>query len=204
MRVLSESELFLRLFRDQARILATSSELLLGGVRDGADRYASVAVRIEQLEKEADGVVRRIVAELNQTVLPPFDAEVVHSLASALDDILDALEEAAYRIGVYGVWPTPTPLLQLCEILDESAKSVQEAIGRLGGRCGISRVCLAIDRLESEADIVMRQAVETLVASSADVITVVKLKEIYEFLEDSIDRCEDVADALRNVLIKRG
>jgi predicted phosphate transport protein (TIGR00153 family) len=204
MRLLPEGRNFLEWFEEQARILVESSELLLEGVRAGADRYGETAARIEQLERQADEVVHKVANELNRTFITPYDPEDIHALASGLDDILDDLEEAAHRIGAYRVCPILPVIVQLAEILDDSAHAVQRAIAALASddHSAVAKGCVEIDRLESEADVLMREAVERLFAASSDAIALIKLKETYELMEEAIDRCEDVADILRSVVIK--
>jgi predicted phosphate transport protein (TIGR00153 family) len=203
-RLLPEAKSFVERFQEQSRILVESSELLLEGVRAGAERYGSTPVRIEQLEREADEIVHAIANELNRTFITPYDPEDIHALASGLDDIIDELEEAAHRIGAYRMCPIAPVVVELAEILDDSAHAVQRVIAALAGhdQTGLAAKCIEIDRLESEADILMREAVERLFAAPSDAIALIKTKEIYELMEEAIDRCEDVADTLRNVVVK--
>jgi predicted phosphate transport protein (TIGR00153 family) len=206
MRLLPQAKVFLQQFQEQSRILVESSELLLQGVRAGAERYGNTPGRIEQLEREADEIVHAIADELNCTFITPYDPEDIHALASGLDDIIDELEEAAHRIGAYRVYPIPPVVVELAEILDDSAHAVQDAVTALASHDdnAVAAKCIEIDRLEAEADILMREAVERLFVAPSDAIALMKVKEIYELMEEAIDRCEDVADTLRNVVVKGG
>jgi predicted phosphate transport protein (TIGR00153 family) len=204
MRLLPKAEIFLEWFQEQAGILVKSSELLLDGVRRGAGGYGDMPAHIERLERTADSIVHKVANELSRTFITPYDPEDIHRLSSSLDDIVDALEEAAHRIGTHRVSPIPQIILQLAEILDEAAHAVQQAVAALAGRDGstIARKCIEIDRLEGEADILMREAIATLFATEDDAMTLMKLKEIYELMEQAIDRCADVADTLRTLVVK--
>jgi predicted phosphate transport protein (TIGR00153 family) len=204
MRLLPKAEIFLEWFQEQAEILVKSSELLLEGVRSGAGGYGDTPARIESLERTADGVVHKVANELGRTFITPYDPEDIHRLSSSLDDIVDALEEAAHRIGAYRLSPIPQIIVQLAEILDEAAHAVKRAVAALADcdQAVVARKCLEIDRLESEADILMREAIAALFARANDAITLMKLKEIYELMEQAIDRCEDVADTLRTLVVK--
>jgi predicted phosphate transport protein (TIGR00153 family) len=204
MRSLPEAKIFLEWFQEQARILVESSELLLEGVRAGADRSGVMLTRIGQLEGEADEVVHKVATALNRTFIRAYEPEDIQALASGLDDIIDGLEEVAHRISAYRVSPIPPVVVQLAEILEESAHAVQRAVGALAGRdhAAVLARCAEIDRLESKSDVLMRQAVARLFPATNNAIDLIKLKEIYELLEDATDRCEDVADTLRSVVVK--
>ncbi len=204
MRLLPEAKVFLEGLQKQARILVESSELLLEGVRAGADRYGVTSTRIKQLEEEGDEVVHELTIALKRTFRSPYDPEDSQALVSGLDDIIDRLEEAAHRIGAYQVSPIPPVVVQLAEILEESAHAVQRAIEALAAHdyATVLARCTEIDRFESEGDVLMRQAVACLFPASKDAIDLIKLKEIYELLEEATDRCQDVADTLQNVVVK--
>ncbi|MCZ2074183.1 MAG: DUF47 family protein [Bryobacterales bacterium] len=204
MKLLPETKAFLQQFQEQSRLLVESSELLLEGVRAGAERYGGTPARLHQLERQADEIVHAIANELNHTFITPFDPEDIHALASGLDDIIDGLEEAAHRIGAYRVRPIPSVVVELAEILDDSAHAVQRAVQALAehDQTAIAARCIEIERLESEADILVREAIKHLFVAPSDAIALIKVKEIYELMEEAIDRCEDVADTLRNMVVK--
>ncbi len=204
MRLLPEVKVFLEGLQKQARILVESSELLLEGVRAGADCYGVTPTRIKQLEEEGDEVVRKLTIALKRTFVSPYDPEDIQALASGLDDIIDRLEEAAHRIGAYRVSPIPPMLVQLAEILVESAHAIQRAVEALAGSdyTAVLGGCTEIERLESRGDDLMRKAVAGLFPATNDTIALIKVKEIYELMEEATDRCEDVADTLRTVVLK--
>jgi predicted phosphate transport protein (TIGR00153 family) len=202
MRLLPREERFFTLFLDQANIITQASERLLEGVRKGNSDLAAAAHDIAAFEQRGDEVIHDIFTRLNQTFITPLDPEDIHSLSSHLDEVLDGIEDAAHRLAAYRVEPIPPAVVELCEIVHTSAQSLARAFEALNKNQRLLEHCIEVNRLEGNADQVLRRAIETLFATEKDAIAIIKLKEIYEFLEQTTDRCEDVADALQNVVVK--
>jgi len=113
MRLLPRQEKFYHLFLEQSEIIREAAHALLEGVRRGNSHLAEVADRIRQLENKGDDVIHDILRRLNQTFITPLDPEDIHNLSSRLDDVLDAIEEASYRIVSYHLEPIPAAALKL-------------------------------------------------------------------------------------------
>lgn len=199
MRFLPREEKFFNYFLGQVRLISEAALLLVEGARND---MTEVAPKIKKLEKDGDELIHEIFHKLNSTFITPLDPEDIHSLASHLDDVLDGIEEVAHRIVAYQVRPLPLAALQICEMIESSAKTFELAFEALSRNDPVMEHCIEINRLEDHADQVARAAVAELFEREADPIRLIKLKEIYEFLEMTTDYCEDVADALQNVLVK--
>jgi predicted phosphate transport protein (TIGR00153 family) len=202
MRLLPRQEKFFTLFLNQAGIIQQASQLLLEGVRGGNSHLARVALRVKQLEREGDEIAHDIFTRLNQTFITPLDPEDIHALSSRLDDVLDDIEDTAYRLSAYRLDPIPPTVVELSEIVYDCTKSLVRAFEALNRDQSPLEHCIEVNRLENYADQVLRQAVAALFEHERDPIALIKLKEVYEFLEDTTDRCEDVADVLQNVVVK--
>jgi predicted phosphate transport protein (TIGR00153 family) len=202
MRLLPRDEKFYRLFLKQVEIIAEASRLLLVGVRAGNARLAAVATEINVLEHKGDEVIHEIFTRLNQTFITPIDPEDIHNLSSALDNVLDGVEDTAHRLVSYRINPIPATMITLSEIVASCAGSLKCAFEALEKNGTIMDHCIEINRLENEADLIGRGAVVDLFDKEKDPITLIKLKEVYEFFEATIDSCEDVADVLQNVVVK--
>jgi len=202
MRLLPRQEKFFELFLNHVHIIEQAARLLLEGARTGNSQLAKNAVRIKQLEREGDEIIHDIFTRLNQTFITPLDPEDIHALSTRLDDVLDDIEDAAYRLTVYRLDAIPATVIELCEIVSDSAKALVQAFEALNRDESLLEHCIEVNRLEDHADQVLRQAVAALFERERDPIALIKLKEIYEFLEDTTDRCEDVADVLQNVVVK--
>lgn len=202
MRLLPRQEKFFHLFIKQADIIAEAARLLREAVKEGNSHLARAAARIQQLEGEGDEIIHDILTKLHQTFITPLDPEDIHLLSSRLDDVLDGIEEAAHRMVAYCLEPIPTPVIGLCEVVHDAACSLQKAFQALHKDQKVLEHCIEVNRLEDYADQLLRRAIGELFQREKDPIALIKQKEVLESLEDTTDRCEDVADGLQNVVVK--
>ncbi|MGC9972625.1 MAG: DUF47 family protein, partial [Bryobacteraceae bacterium] len=131
MRLLPRQEKFFASFVSQVRLISEASRLLLEAVKDGNSHLARTAVRIQQLEHEGDEIIHDIFTRLNQTFITPLDPEDIHSLSSRLDDVLDGIEDAAYRMVAYRLEPIPPTVIELCQVVHDCALSLEKAFEAL-------------------------------------------------------------------------
>ncbi len=202
MRLLPREEKFFSLFLKQVEIITAAAKLLVDGVKSGNSRLVTVSSEIATLERKGDEVIHDVFTRLNQTFITPLDPEDIHAISSSLDDVLDGIEDAAHHIAAYHLEPITPVVVQLSEIVYACCQSLQEALVALSRNQAVLDHCIEINRLEDEADRVGRLAVEALFHHEKDPISLIKLKEVYELLEATTDRCEDVADVLQNVVVK--
>lgn len=202
MKLIPREEKFYEFFLQQVRIICEASSLLASGAEAGNASLADAALRIRSLEQQGDEVIHEIYVRLNQTFITPLDPEDLHSLSSHLDDVLDGIEDSVHRMVAYRIAEIPPTVVQLCRIVRDCAESLQKAFGALAKNARLIDHCIEINRLEEVADQLVRSAVSDLFLNEKDPILILKLKEIYEFLELTTDACEDVADALQNVVVK--
>jgi predicted phosphate transport protein (TIGR00153 family) len=202
MRLLPREEKFFALFVTQVKLIVDASRLLLEAVRSGNSHMARASEEIRTLEAKGDEIIHDTFTRLNQTFITPLDPEDIHALASSLDDVLDGIEDAAHRIFAYRLHPIPPPMVQISALICDCAKSLAECFQALNDKQQVTEHCIEINRLEDVADGVVRRAIAELFDTEKDPIALIKQKEIYEFLEATTDRCEDVADVLQGVVIK--
>jgi predicted phosphate transport protein (TIGR00153 family) len=202
MKLLPREEKFYHLFQKQVDLIGEAAGLLLDGMRMGSARMASAATDIAVLENRGDEVIHEIFTRLNQTFITPIDPEDIHNVSSALDDVIDGIEDTSHRLVSYHIEPIPQPMVTLAEVVASCAKCMKNAIEALEKNGPILAHCIEINRLENEADRVGRSAVADLFDREKDSIKLIKLKEVYDFFEATIDSCEDVADVLQNVVVK--
>jgi predicted phosphate transport protein (TIGR00153 family) len=202
MRLLPREEKFYHLFLKQVELISEASKLLLEGVRAGNDRLVGMAAEIDVLENRGDEVIHEIFTRLNHTFITPIDPEDIHNVSSALDNVMDGIEDTAHRLVSYRINPVPPTMITLSEIVATCAKALKAAFEALEKGGPIMEHCIEINRLENEADQIGRSAVADLFDKEKDPITLIKLKEVYEFFEATVDCCEDVADVLQNVVVK--
>jgi len=202
MRLLPRQEKFFELFNAHAAYILEAAKLLLEGVRAGNSHVPDYARRIEELEGQADRIIHELVAKLSRTFITPLDPEDIHRLSTALDDVIDGIEDCAHRLAAHGLDPIPPAAVRLCELVYESATQIQQAVAALEKNGEVNAHWIEINRLENEADHVYRDAVADLLHHQTNVILLIKQKELFEYLEETMDRTEDVADVLQNVVVK--
>jgi hypothetical protein len=195
---------FFDLFRESASTLVEGArefrELL-----DDLPRAAARAQRLKDIEHRADEITHRTIELLHKTFITPLDRDDIHHLISRMDDILDFIEAAAQRIHLYDIRAATPEFKALADTIVASAKHIQEAIiqlENLKNPSDIVRACVEINRLENEADNILRVAMARLFREEQDTRQLIKLKELYEILETVTDRCEDVANVIEGIVLE--
>lgn len=184
------------------KLICQAADLLVEGAAAGNAHLASAAHQIHALEEQADNVLHEIYTRLNSTFITPIDPEDIQSLSSHLDDVIDGIEDSVQRMLDYQIDPMPGSVLELCLIVQSCCLILQKAFEALAKNQPFIEHSIEINRLEEAADQLGRAAVKELFDKEKDPIRLIKLKEIFEFLEQTTDYCEDVADALQNVQVK--
>jgi predicted phosphate transport protein (TIGR00153 family) len=202
MRFLPREEKFFDLFVQQAKLISQAATLLLQGAEAGNAHLEECAEKITELEKNADSVLHEVFQRLNQTFITPLDPEDIHSLSTHLDDVIDGMEELAHRMVAYNLEPIPRPVLEGCREIVNCARSLELAFQALHSDQALLDHCIEVNRVEEVVDQLMRKAVRDLFREERDPIRIMKLKEVYDLIEQTTDYCEDVAVALQNVVVK--
>ncbi len=193
--------------RHAAQVVAASavlSELLRGFAREEDKRNERIA-RILELEHHADRVTHETVALLHRTFVTPLDREDIHRLISSMDDVLDLIQDTAESFQLYDVRNLTPEACELADLVHQCCLRMQEAVHLLSNMsqsAQILKVCNEIDRLESEADRLMRTALSKLFREESDVRQLIKLETVYQLLESATDRCEDVANIIEGVVLE--
>ena len=204
MKFLPREEKFFEYFEEQAKLAQEAAKLFHSGVQSNGAKLKEVAERLEVIESTGDQVVANTIKRLNQTFLTPFDPEDIHSLATRFDDVIDWLEDAAHRLVAYKVTPIPPEIVQLSQVVVDCTIQLGLAFQALTKDQPTDQFCVAVSRLEDESDKIERRAVAELFATEKDPIHLIKLKEIYDFMEMAADACEHVATTLQTIRVKNG
>jgi len=162
---------------------------------------------IKDLERQGDQITHRLFTILDKTFVTPLDPEDISKLTSAIDEVLDATEGVANRFVLYMI-QTPAPyMIELSKILLSASQEVQLLITRIRHLKSASNLIdhsKNIVNYEHKADTIYRTAIAELFKTNNNPIEIIKLKEIYETLEDALDRCADVADVVEDIALKYG
>lgn len=188
---------------------------LSGCIVEGAIQFRDLAKNLKEserrcraikdIEHQGDDITHRTVELLHKTFITPLDREDIHVLVSKMDDILDFIDAAAQRIHLYDVTDIPHEGLELAEICVQAAHLIQSAVGALDNLKNpenVIKTCVEINRLENDADHVLRSGLARLFREEQDLRKLIKLKEIYELLETVTDRCEDVANIIDGIVLE--
>jgi uncharacterized protein len=157
---------------------------------------------ILKAENEGDRITHDIVQRLNMTFVTPIDREDIYGLATALDDVVDYIEEAADFLGLYKIEAPMDQALDLAEVLVASCQQLYEALDNLRGFSDLEKYWVEIHRLENEGDRISRDAVASLFSNGIDPMVVIRWKDIFAVLERAIDATETAAHILEGIVIK--
>lgn len=204
MRFLPKDESFFDRFEEQGRKTVEGCHALVAMVTQPGDVVAQ-AKAISDIEQQCDRITHGVVEQLHKTFITPIDRNDIYRLISKMDDVMDYVEAAAERIALYEITEMTKEVPPLCRTLMASAEAVLEAVAGfrdLKKPEAILQKCVEINRLENEADGLLRAALARLFREEKNPITIMKWKEIYELLETATDRCEDVANIIEGVVLE--
>ena len=170
----------------------------------GASRPEREAIveRLTETEHLADDAAHSIMRRLNQTFVTPFDRDDIYGLASALDDCMDAMEEAGDLIVLYKVDELPLRVSEQVQVLQRCAELTAEAMPRLRSMDQLSDYWVEINRLENQGDKLHRKLIAQMFDDATDPILLMKLKEIVDMLEEAADAFERVANMVETIALK--
>ncbi len=169
------------------------------------ENYQEVEKQVSEikfLEHKGDQLTHALMKKLNLTFITPFDREDIHALGSALDDVLDLIDAAASRFITYKIKKVTPGAQQLAKVILHGTEIIVNAVAQLNHPQNMLEYCEQLTLLEEEADRIKGECIARLFEDSTDPFEVIKWKEIYEVLEASTDKEEDVADVLESVVLK--
>jgi predicted phosphate transport protein (TIGR00153 family) len=201
---------FFELFNEHGERIAEGSRAFVAMIQNYADTTLreKYAAEVDGAERNADKITAEVNRLLHKTFITPIDREQIHSLINAMDDVLDLLQDSTETLSLYDVRTITTEVLRLGELSAKCCERVAHAVTLLPKLSqpavaeAAIKTCEEIDRLESDADRVMRSAMSRLFREEPDVREVIKLKAIYELLESITDRCEDVANLIEGIVLE--
>jgi predicted phosphate transport protein (TIGR00153 family) len=198
---------FFDLFNEHGGRIVEGAGLLVALLNDFSDdrlRQDRLA-EIDACEKKADDITRDAIALLQRSFVTPFDRDDMHRLINRMDDILDLTQDVAETIELYDLRRISLDAVQLAQLAEMGCVGVKDAVNLLddmGNADTILKLCEQIDKIESDADRVMRSAMSKLFRNETDILQVIKLKAVYELLEALTDKCEEVADVIEGIVLE--
>jgi len=201
--IIPQDKHFFDMFEQQADVVLEGAEALLDMVKN-FDNVAQKRDKIKDIEHRGDNLVHEIAEALTKTFVTPIDQDDISKLASRMDDIMDYIEAASHRLWSYEIKTVPPEMVKLTEVILASVKVVNHAVKDLRNfrkKNEIISHFIEINRLENQADDIT-QVADAALFKKYDAINIMKLKEIYEYLEEATDKCEDAADVIKDVFLK--
>jgi predicted phosphate transport protein (TIGR00153 family) len=200
-QLLPHDEKFYDLFHEQAANIHKAAKMLVALFENFHEVEKQVS-EIRFLEHKGDQITHSLMKKLNRTFITPIDREDIHALGSALDDVLDLVDAAATRFITYKIKEVTPGARQLSKVISHGTEIILNAVSQLSHPQNMIEYCEQLTLLEEEADRIKGECIGRLFENSTDPIEVIKWKEIYEVLEATTDKCEDVADVLESVVLK--
>jgi len=209
-KLLPREDNFFGMFNQHAnRIVeaARAFSLLVANYSDTQLR-AKYNQEVDDAERAADRVTHEVNKAVHKTFITPIDREQIHGLINTMDDVADLIQDSAETMALYDVRHMTEEISRLTDINSRCCERVRDVVALLDRIADPStaeaalKTCEEIDRLESDADRVMRSAMSKLFREEPDVREVIKLKAIYELLESITDRCEDVANRIEGIILE--
>jgi uncharacterized protein len=201
--IIPQEKHFFDMLEQQSDVVVEGANALLEMVSH-FENVAQKRDKIKDIEHKGDELVHKMAEALNKTFVTPIDQEDLSKLTSRLDDILDYIEAASHRIWSYEIRTIPPDMVKLTEVIVRSTAEVNHAVKDLRNfkkKNEIISHCIEINRLENMGDDITHVAVAGLF-KKYDAVDIIKLKEIYEYLEEATDKCEDAADVIKDVFMK--
>jgi uncharacterized protein len=198
---------FYPLFTRAAENIVRAADDLAALVAAPPAERDAFAKRVKDAEHAGDEVTHEILVKLNSTFVTPFDREDIYRLTSSLDDLIDALEEAADRIVLYRLGELPAGVKTQVDVLQRAAAATAEAMPQLATMAKLREYWVHVNSLEEEGDVAYRALLEQLLCPPGEidatgVLTVLKLKEVVDILEEAADAFETVANTVESIAVK--
>jgi predicted phosphate transport protein (TIGR00153 family) len=200
--LLPKEDQYFGLFHQMTLYICDASRELKGMLADKNHNYREYSQRIKGLEHACDELTHTISTKLNKSFITPFDREDIYMMSSALDDIVDLIDDAARAIIDFDVHEIKPYAREFAGVIERMAEQLREIVSILKKPKNITQRLVEIHRLENEGDDIYHAAIAQLFHEEHDPLTVLKWKEIYEKLEAAVDRCENVANIIESVIIK--
>ncbi len=200
-RLLPRETKFFELFAELSTQMNEGARMLRSLLEDPHDLEARVD-QMQAIEHRGDKAIHAIMTKLNQSFITPFDREDIHHLASSLDDVLDFMNTAANRLVMYKIAQPTAAAAELAGILVLQSEELARGVSLLEKNGKVMQHCDEVNRLEDEADQVSREAIQELFEHEKDPIQLIKMKELYEVLEEATDKAEDAANVLEAIVLK--
>src|SRR5919198_2566260 len=143
---------------------------------------------VKAVEAAGDQITHDIIQLLNTQYVTPFDREDIYELATAIDDVVDHIEEACDLLELYNLEQPARRAVEQCDIIVGATEQLAVALSGLKGLRGVQQALVQVKQKEDEGDRLVREAIGSpFPHSRVDPLVVIRWEGIYEALEDALD-----------------
>lgn len=199
---LPKEDQYFALFLQMSVKIQEAAEMMGEMLQAPDQEFGSYSKRIKAIEHECDELAHSVTTKLNKSFITPFDREDIYTLAMALDDVCDYIDASARSIVMYDIHGNDAHAQQLCEVIKKQAVEINLALSFLHVAKGMDQHLLNIQRLENDADEIYFTAMAELFKNSPDAVKLIKMRELYEMLENATDKCEYVGNIMESIVLK--
>lgn len=199
---LPKEDQYFSMFSQMTAKIQEAAGILVEMMKGPHEQFETLSKKIKSVEHECDEITHNITTKLNKSFITPFDREDIYTLSVALDDVCDYIDAAARAVVMYDIREVNDHSRQLATIILGLADEINAAVGLLKEASGMKQHLLEIQRLENDADEAYYKGIGELFKNTPDPIMVIKLKELYEILENATDRCESVGNIIESIVLK--
>ena len=200
--ILPREDEYFSLFSQMTGKIQEAAGVLVEMMQDKSENFEAYTKRIKVVEHGCDEITHNLTTKLNKSFITPFDREDIFTLSVALDDVMDYIDAGARAIMMYDIREINDYARHFAKVIQSLAMELHSAVSMLAKPNGINEHIVEIHRLENEADDVYYRAIGDLFHNATDPATLIKMKELYEILENATDRCESVANIIESIILK--
>jgi len=201
LRLIPREEKFYHDFLNMAEHICAAARLLEELVASDMSSPAKQD-EIRDLEHRCDFLTHEVIQRLHRTFVTPIDREDIHALAKALDDVMDAIDASAQLFIQYKITEVGEGTRRFCRITVDATEQIRSALTHMEKRENVTPCVVEINRLENDADRLHQEVITSLFEKTTDPILIMKWKEIFDYLEATVDSIEDVSDVIQGVVLK--
>ena len=200
--LLPREDAYFEIFSQMTEKIQKAANALVEMMHAKYEDFEAFSKRIKDAEHECDELTHTLTTKLNKSFITPFDREDIFALSVALDDVCDYIDAGARAIVMYDIKETNEYAKHLSKVLQSLAIEINSAVSMLNKPTDMNQHIVEIHRLENEADDVYFRAIGDLFQNVTDPLQIIKMKELYEILENATDRCESVANIIESIILK--
>lgn len=201
---LRKKDIFFETLENMADTIVQAADYFAQNIASLQNNIEGFAAEMKKYESQCDTYTHTVITELNKTFITPLERDDIMDLITSMDDVIDGLEASASRFYMYNLTDPDEYILQFAEILRQSAYEIQKAVHLLSQKklLAIREYTIRLNDLENQGDEVLRVCTKALFEKVKDPIELIKRKELYERLETTTDKCEDVANKLESIIMR--